>query len=101
MIAFAFSIVLASESDAAVCPGIGIVGTGLAARLKPDTSAPVPKGFTQAIERMRRGQQDKEEAQRFWDQLGRGIIDKKVRLSVWGLGFPSAKFRAVFPGHCT
>ncbi len=51
---------------------------GIASRLKPDLSAPVPKGFTKAIERMRKSQHDREAAQQYWDSLGKHAIDKKV-----------------------
>ena len=55
---------------------------GLVARLKPDTDIPVPNGFTKAIERMRKGQQDRENLAKAYENLGKGSVDKKVRCSL-------------------
>ncbi len=51
----------------------------LGGRLKPDTTVPVPKGFTKSIERLRAGLKAKEEVARFEQQLSRGYVNPKVR----------------------
>jgi hypothetical protein len=48
-------------------------------RLKEDASLPVPKGFTQSIERMRRNLQMKLERQDFAEKLARGFVERSVR----------------------
>lgn len=39
----------------------------------------MPKGFTKAIERLRKGQQDRENMQRVFEELSKGSVVRKVR----------------------